>query len=358
MGGPDHETPRRAVYTALFGGYEQLQEQPSAAASSVPFICFTDDETLTSDSWDVRVTSPLFARDAVRSARVVKIRGHADLSSFDETIWLDNRVTLTSSPDDLLDDFLAEADVGLFEHSFRDTVLDEFSAVADGGYDDPARVYEQLIHYAETVPGVLEEKPLWTGLIARRQTGAVRAAMTMWADHVMRYSRRDQLSVSVALQDHAVAVDRRTSDNRRSRWHSWPPVSPDLRRRSDAPGTNFQNSILAPLATLRQLDSVAMRRAAELETELVERDTVLAELRAEHSAALTAANEAGRRIDELRRVRETLSDREDHVRSLERDLRSLGAELADVRAELRLRPDQRLVRAASRFVGRRGGASR
>lgn len=358
MVGTALENPRRAVYTALFGGYEQLQEQPAAAASTVPFICFTDDAALTSDSWDVRVTSPTFARDTVRSARVVKIRGHSDLLSFDETIWLDNRVALTSTPDDLLDDFLADADIALFEHSFRDTVLDEFSAVADGGYDDPARVYEQLIHYAETDPGVLDEKPLWTGLIARRHTPGVREAMTTWADHVMRYSRRDQLSVSVALRDHAVTVDRRTSDNRRSRWHSWPPVSPDLGRRSDSPGMNFQNSILAPLATLRQLDSVALARAAELETELVERDTRLAELRGERDAALAAAHEASRRADDLGRVSEALSVREDRVRSLERDLHLLGAELRDVRGELRLRADQRLLHAASRFMGRRGRAAR
>jgi hypothetical protein len=376
---PDRETPRRAVYTALFGGYEELQEQPSAAAAPVPFICFTDDAALTSDSWDVRVTTPLLPRDSVRSARVVKIRGHSDLDAFEETLWLDNRVTLTSSPDDLLNDFLADADVGLFEHSFRETVLDEFSAVADGGYDDPSRVYEQLIHYAETELEVLDEKPLWTGLIARRHTPRVQAAMATWADHVMRYSRRDQLSVSVALRAHHVRVARLTSDNRKSRWHSWPPVSPDLRRRSDAPGARFQDSIRAPLLALRELDSVAMTRAAELEAELADRDDLISDLRSERDQALAAADAASRRaeeldgareavqadldavdrgrlaaLEELRQVRETLAARRRHARRLEDDVRRVNSELTRMHGELGMRPDQRMVHAAARFFGRRG----
>jgi FkbM family methyltransferase len=346
-------TPKRAVYTALFGNYEGLQEQPAAASSTVPFICFTDDPDLTSETWEVRLAAPRFPLDSIRSARSVKILGHPDLADFTETLWIDNRVELTADPGAVLDSWLRDADVALFEHSFRETVLDEFTAVVDGGYDDPSRVYEQLIHYAESDPDVLEERPLWTGMIARRSTSAVRAAMASWSDHVMRYSRRDQLSISQTIRGHHLRVTRLVSDNRESEWHQWPPVSPNLQRRTDLPAAKFQNAILAPLAKLKRLETPALLRASSLEKELAEREAMISGLRAERDDAIELAGqrrrqsgrtrrdaerltealtEAAANLDDARRqleqVREENAARRRQAQRLEGEIRRLNAELA------------------------------
>src|ERR1700712_2653389 len=87
-------TARRVVYTALVGGYEELLEQPLARSSTVDFVCFTDDDSLRSEDWEVRRVEPALAADRIRSSRTLKIAGHPSLSDYDESLWIDNRVQL------------------------------------------------------------------------------------------------------------------------------------------------------------------------------------------------------------------------------------------------------------------------
>ena len=213
----------RGVYTALIGAYERLNEQPVAASSTVPFTCFTDDPGLRSDTWRIVRVDPAFAQDPVRSARRLKILGHPSLDELDETLWIDNSVVLSASPDDILDEWLDGTDVAMPRHSFRDTLMDEFDAVVSAGLDDPARVYEQLQHYADVAPRVLGQPPLWSALIARRHTPAVSRFNALWYEHVLRYSRRDQLSVLMAMSlAPDVSVRAVEIDNYASDLHRWP----------------------------------------------------------------------------------------------------------------------------------------
>ena len=228
---PAHRPSRRVVYSALLGRYENLREQPVALASGVPFILFTDDPDLRSSTWDVRVIEPSLVDDAIRSARSLKIRGHEVIDEYDESLWIDNRVELSVDPSVVLDAWLAEADVAIFEHSFRDRLIDEFSAVVAGGYDDPSRVYEQFTHYAETRPELLDSKPLWTGMIARRKTPNVAFSMSQWWTEVEERSRRDQLSAPVLYSELGSSLAVITSaSNEHSDLHEWPPISSALGR--------------------------------------------------------------------------------------------------------------------------------
>lgn len=213
---------KRAVFTALMGGYERLNEQPIAAQSDIPFICFTDDPELRSDSWDVRVVEPRFDMDSIRSARHLKLLGAALLPEASETLWIDNSVKLRTAPERILDEWLSSADIAMPVHSYRASVMGEFDAVATDGYDDPGRVYEQLIHYATVSPNTLREKPYWTALLARRSSPAVDAAMQLWHDHLLRYSRRDQLSINFVLGAIGSEVNGVEIDNMSSEWHEWP----------------------------------------------------------------------------------------------------------------------------------------
>lgn len=294
---------RRAVVSALFGGYETLREQPMAVNSSVPFICLTDDPSLVSDGWDVRLVEPAFPRDPVRSARAVKIRGHRELGELDEHIWVDNRVELRVPAERIFDELLADSDMTLFAHSFRRAAIEEFDAIAIGGYDDPARVYEQLIHYAETAPAVLDSQQLWTGLLVRRSTPAVTRAMEEWLDHVMRYSRRDQLSVGYALRSFGDRLRVLEGDNRESPWHRWPPLDPSLERDRAAPQRAFQEAIRAPLAVLHADRVSSQELIAALHDSARARDAVIADLRNQAAAAHARARRAEAEVQRLRQRR-------------------------------------------------------
>ncbi|WIY82635.1 glycosyltransferase domain-containing protein [Propionimicrobium sp. PCR01-08-3] len=306
----------RVVYSALLGEYENLKEQPIAAATTIPFILFTDDPTLGSDTWNVRLITPEFPMDIVRSSRDIKVLGHPGLEDFDETLWIDNRVELLVDPDQILDEWLAQSDLALFEHSFRDALINEFYAVVNEGYDDPSRVYEQLIHYAETKPEILDEKPLWTGLMARRKTHEVDAAMRLWMDHILRYSRRDQLSVNLAISDLGDRVARINGDNLHSEWHKWPLLEHDrrLKRDKSRPRDAFVHSIRAPLSRLSEIEGPVREYVRQLEETATERAAVI--------------DNQQEQIDSLGREIESLSKKS------QRDLSQAEAEVNTLRAEL------------------------
>jgi hypothetical protein len=222
-------TPPRAVFTALLGPYEELSEQHVARDTDIPFICFTDRDDLVSETWTiVRVDLP-FPFDPVRSQRFFKILGHRMLDEFEETLYIDNSVRLEATPDAILDAWLDGADFALHKHSFRDRVIDEFDEIVRLNYDDAGRVNEQLLHYAEAYPDVLMERPYWNGMLARRRTPEVAATMRIWFDHVLRYSRRDQLSANVAFSLGPAQPRTVGDDNNFSQWHTWPV---DVKRRA------------------------------------------------------------------------------------------------------------------------------
>lgn len=264
-------TDRRAVVTALIDGYEPLAEQPVAARSDLRFICVTDDPNLTSDTWEIRVVEPAFPRDPVRSARRIKILVHEYVPECDETLFIDNAITLRERPEAILDAVLADHDLALVRHSFRATVADEFAIVADDGLDDPARVYEQYMHYSAIHPEVLEQRPFSAGFIARRRTPVVEAAMRTWYDHLLRYARRDQLSLNVALELHGVRPTVLELDNADNPLFS--ASSPPGRRGERRTGA-YRTAMRPPAVEIR----AEAQRAADLEARVVAAETMNAEL--------------------------------------------------------------------------------
>jgi len=271
-------TPRRAVYTALLGDYEDISEQPIARETDVPFICLTDRDDLLSDTWTFVLAELPFPFDLVRSQRDFKIRGHRVLDEYDETLYIDNSVQLHETPDVILDEWLADADFAVSEHSFRERVIDEFDEIVRLNYDDAGRVNEQLLHYAEAYPDVLHERPYWNGMLARRSTAAVAETMRIWFDHVLRYSRRDQLSANVAFSLGPAGVHSIAENNNRSSWHRWPV---DVRRRVEQSVLTGRRTgpLLAEVARLEREVLLQKSRSDELvgEVEVADRRRQAAE---------------------------------------------------------------------------------
>jgi hypothetical protein len=213
---------RLVVYTAVVGGEEPLREQPVAAHSSADFVCLTDDPHLHSDTWEVVPVEPRLPTDLVRSARHLKILGHPALAGYDRSLWVDNALELGAPPETFVGEWLAHADVAAPMHTFYPTVLAEAEASIDLGKDDHLRVFEQLAHYLRMTPGSLDANPHWTALLARRRTPEVEAAMTLWWEHVLRFSRRDQLSFGIAMATAGVRLNSVALPNVRSPLHHWP----------------------------------------------------------------------------------------------------------------------------------------
>lgn len=229
--------PRACVYTVLVNGYERLNEQPAARSSPLDFICFTDDTRTASDSWNVVPIRPLFPSDPARSQRHLKICAHRALPDYDVSLYIDNSVILRRPPEETIAALLPpDRAFATLEHSFRDTVRDEFEQVVADGLDAATVCDEQLAHYETVDPEALALRPLWSGLLLRRHTDPiVVAAMETWCAHVFRYSRRDQLSVWVALRSAGLDPLVHALDNHESRFHRWPVTPGRDRQRAGVP---------------------------------------------------------------------------------------------------------------------------
>ena len=297
------------VYTVLLGGYDALLDQDVAADSESSFICFTDDPTLSSDTWEIVQVTARFPQDLHRSSRVLKILGHERLEQFDATLCIDASVRLRRSPESIISDWLEDdVDMALASHSYRERIVDEFDEVVRLNYDDRARVYEQLVDYALAYPDVLEARPHWGGMLVRRRTPAVDSAMRLWFDHVLRYSRRDQLSLMVALLHGGIRFRSIDLDNFGSEYHEWPVIGDRVVARGKA--ASYPSGPM--IAELRR----AHRRILELEQEALRSADQIAE-----AAALRTTVEALRvRSDELatqiRAANELAAEREAHIRGL------------------------------------------
>lgn len=262
--------PNYCVYTVLLGQYEELNEQPVSISSSIPFICLTDDPELTSETWQIRLVSPVFAMDEIRSQRDIKLRPHVYLPEFSASLYIDNSVLLKDIPENIIEQYGLESGICLPEHSFRNTVLNEFIEVAKLGFDDQTRIFEQLNHYLVDCPSVLEEKPYWTAILLRSHTDCrIQRMMEIWAGHVFRYSRRDQLSINLAFKLAGTAPNCMKIDNYDSWFHTWPIT----KRRERGKGMRCPTvSITPPLARIRQLEQKLIEQARTHQQEMMEKD--------------------------------------------------------------------------------------
>lgn len=285
---------RFCVYTALIGAYEPLNEQPAAAKSQIRFICLTDDRNLRSETWEIRHVSPIFEIDPVRSQRDFKIRPHVHLPDFDASLYIDNSILLKEPPESLLELFDRKTGFCLPAHSFRDTVLDEFLAVAEHGLDDQSRVFEQLNHYMIDCPEALQQKPCWNGILLRdHRNSIVQATLDLWMAHVHRYSRRDQLSINVAFRRSGLFPQVLQLDNHESRFHSWPH-----RQGRDVASRRPQISLCPPGARIRDLERRLAAQTRDHEQQRAERGRELERQRAERARELEERRAETRELEE------------------------------------------------------------
>lgn len=122
----------------------------------------------------------------------------------------------------MLDVLLEDCKIGIPLHSFRQSVRDEFVGVSGLNLDSEERIKEQLSHYTMFVKQLLDSKPLWTGIIARESCNSVDEFVRIWCHQVLRYSRRDQLSIRQAQKLSGIKINEVEIDNYNSEWHQWP----------------------------------------------------------------------------------------------------------------------------------------
>ena len=282
------------MYTSLFGGYETLLDQPVAVDSGIDFVALTDDPATVSGTWQVRVVAPALPADRARSSRRPKLLAHEYLPDYDESLYIDNSVLLLQPPEKLFADLLPDdVPLALVKHSFRGAVRDEFAAVVRHKREIDIVAAEQLAHYERTLPEALDDQTLWGAILLRRHHDpAMRATAQLWWEHLLRYSRRDQLSLPYVLRQTGLPVLVHELLNAQSPYHRWPRTDLD---RADA------DTIAPDLAAgLREQLRDAGRRATRADERAEALQERVERLRGRANRAERRAERAEKKLADLR----------------------------------------------------------
>jgi len=181
------------VYTAITGDYDTLKPQPIAASPDISCVAFLDQPT-EAPPWRALPVHTGFS-DANRNAKIHKILPHRYFPNAAYSLWIDGSVTIrfTDSITLLIERYLADCDLVVFEHRARTCVYQEASVCMQRRLDDPAVIWQQVCRYTRAgypANAGLAECPV----ILRRHTPAVNAFNEAWWEEITHSSRRDQLS--------------------------------------------------------------------------------------------------------------------------------------------------------------------
>lgn len=210
------------VFTALFGQYESLNELVISKNPTTRYVCFTDDSSLTSKTWEIMVVESKIQGNSSRSSREIKMLGHKFFPEGTRSLYMDNTVRLKVDGAIVLEEWLKESDIAFMRHYSRKTVRGEFFACSAYGLDDQNKIWKQFKYYRENYPAVLQERPHWGGMIARRNSVETDKFMETWKQQFDTFTKRDQLSINVSSIISGVKIRTINGENDSSEWHEWP----------------------------------------------------------------------------------------------------------------------------------------
>jgi len=196
------DAKRKAVYTFIFGDYDDLKS-PTIITPGWDYICFTDDPTLRSDVWEVRL-SPRGRSDRQLEQKKYAMKHmilfHRYLKGYDLSLSIGAQLELNCNLDDLMrEHFQASDDMMICRHEERDCIYDEAEVCRALVLDQPERIDAQMHRYRAI--GYPAHNGLYTTLIIARwhDRRNVRAMCDLWWEEYRRGSRRDQLSLNYAI---------------------------------------------------------------------------------------------------------------------------------------------------------------
>lgn len=183
------------LYSAFFGERQTFNPDVFGGFVGCRRVLFTDRDDIALPGVEV-IRDPLDGLDPARASRRAKLMPHRWFADADWSIWIDNKSRLLMDPAGIVAAVRAQSDAGFlaFRHFRRDCVYAEGKAVCENGLDDHRIVRERMRTYrAEGLP---EHAGLIEGhfILRRHNDPDLVHFGERWFEHVLAYSRRDQIS--------------------------------------------------------------------------------------------------------------------------------------------------------------------
>jgi hypothetical protein len=195
-------TSRYLVYTCVTNNYDKIRKVLSKQDANIDFVCFTDKVNKSTDlrqdtGWVFLPIPPeLRSLDVKRQARMIKIGIYKYLKGYSGYLWIDAPIVIIGNIGDFIKEHPFDSNRGIYvsKHYMRDCVYQEFAQVLRLNKDRSAYVYNQYERYKNmgypAHNGMAETSILYRNFNDLR----VQNHAVLWADEVMNYSYRDQLS--------------------------------------------------------------------------------------------------------------------------------------------------------------------
>jgi hypothetical protein len=182
----------KVVYTAISGNYDELYT-PKDVNDNWDYICFTDNDDLTSDFWEIKKMEE-FNLDKVRMNRVYKILPHLFLPEYDYSLYIDGNFRITGDIEKFITRFSKTNPMMCFIHPERNSIYEEAEAVLKLGKDSEKYVRTQINKYKyEGYPK--DNKLIAGGILFRNHNDpSIINLMNAWWKEIELFSYRDQLS--------------------------------------------------------------------------------------------------------------------------------------------------------------------
>ena len=184
---------RGVVYTVITGEYDDLKI-PSYIDEKLDYICFTNNENLKSDFWDIQIVTNFENLDNIRLARKTKILCREYLAGYDYSIYVDGKLQIVGDLRQLITRYSKGRGMLVFPHHMRDGIGEELDELIRLEKDNPQLMKKQVLEYLDEGYGMRAGMVDTACLIRNHHDDVLYKVMELWWKEVKNKSRRDQLS--------------------------------------------------------------------------------------------------------------------------------------------------------------------
>lgn len=199
---------RIAVYTSVFGGYDNLIDE-QFQMDGVDYICYTDSD-IKSDVWEIRKSTPIY-NDPNRNAKKYKVLPHRYLNDYDWSIWIDGNIKVISDIRSLCngDAYKLYDHMLVGEYDRRNCIYDEAQTILNFGKINSERYPEKGIkNWKDNPQLIVKQMNRYISKGYPKQNGLVTTPIMIrnhmnsdtikhnedWWNEIKYNSKRDQLS--------------------------------------------------------------------------------------------------------------------------------------------------------------------
>lgn len=203
-----HNVGRGVVYTAVFGGYDNIDE-PMFVNPNLEYYAFTDCELPQDSVWkkvDISKFKQLEGLDDYHKAKYIKMFPHEFFPEFDFSIWVDGNVALIADTYPIA--VMADGSpIATYANPIHNCIYTEGKYMLFQRRVPKQELQIQLGHYRDE--GFPEHFGMreFSIIYRNHKRKDYYELMNQWWDHVNKYTMRDQLSLPFILWKNGFTID-------------------------------------------------------------------------------------------------------------------------------------------------------